>query len=69
VVEREPSFLIHDDGKTIQSHMAMAREREQVSMDELERALGDPGIAHVPEVALAVRKLMAPRQLHEIQRD
>jgi hypothetical protein len=38
-------------------------------MDELERALGDPGIAHVPEVALAVRKLMAPRQLHEIQRD
>lgn len=29
-------------------------------MDELERALGDPGITHLPDVALAVRKLMAP---------
>jgi hypothetical protein len=39
-------------------------------MDELERALCDPGIAHVPEVALAVRKLMAPvscRKYNEIK--
>jgi uncharacterized membrane protein YcaP (DUF421 family) len=51
VVEGEPSFLIHD-GKTIQSEMAMARE--QVNRDELERALREPGIAHVHEVAFAV---------------
>ncbi|MGA8510891.1 MAG: YetF domain-containing protein [Candidatus Sulfotelmatobacter sp.] len=49
VVQGEPSLLIHD-GKTIQSHMA----REHVSMDELERALREHGIAQVHDVALAV---------------
>jgi len=49
VVEGEPSLLIHD-GKAIESHMA----REHVSMDELERALREHGIADVHDVALAV---------------
>src|SRR5208337_4051491 len=52
VVQGEPSLLIHD-GTTIQSHMA----REHVSMDELERALRDHGIAHVHGAALAVLEL------------
>lgn len=49
VVQGEPSLLIHD-GKTIESHMAS----EHVSMDELERALREHGIASVHDVALAV---------------
>jgi uncharacterized membrane protein YcaP (DUF421 family) len=49
VVEGEPSLLVHD-GKAIEGHMA----REHVSMDELERALREHGIAHVKDVALAV---------------
>ena len=49
VVEGEPSLLIHD-GKTNPSHMA----REHVSMDELQRALREHGIANVHDVALAV---------------
>jgi uncharacterized membrane protein YcaP (DUF421 family) len=49
VVQGEPSLLIHD-GKAIQSHMA----KEHVSMDELERALREHGIANVDDVALAV---------------
>ncbi len=49
VVQGEPSLLIHD-GKAIESHMA----REHVSMDELERALREHGIADVHDVALAV---------------
>src|SRR5208282_6057955 len=49
VVQGEPSLLIHD-GKTIQTHMTT----EHVSMDELERALREHGIAHVHDVALAV---------------
>lgn len=49
VVEGEPSLLIHD-GKAIESHMA----REHVSMDELQRALREHGIANVQDVALAV---------------
>ena len=49
VVEGEPSLLIHD-GKAIQTHMA----REHVSMDELQRALREHGIANVHDVALAV---------------
>ena len=49
VVQGEPSLLVHD-GKAIDSHMA----REHVSMDELERALREHGIAHVKDVALAV---------------
>ncbi len=49
IVQGEPSLLVHD-GKAIESHMA----REHVSMDELERALREHGIAHVSDVALAV---------------
>jgi uncharacterized membrane protein YcaP (DUF421 family) len=49
VVQGEPSLLIHD-GKAIESHM----EKEHVSMDELERALREHGIADVHDVALAV---------------
>jgi uncharacterized membrane protein YcaP (DUF421 family) len=49
VVQGEPSLLVHD-GKAIESHMA----REHVSMDELQRALREHGIAHVHDVALAV---------------
>jgi len=49
VVEGEPSLLIHD-GKPIESHMA----REHVSMDELQRAVREHGIAQCCDVALAV---------------
>jgi len=49
VVEGEPSLLVHD-GKVIDSHMA----REHVSMDELQRALREHGIATCNDVALAV---------------
>ncbi|MGA7909662.1 MAG: YetF domain-containing protein [Candidatus Sulfotelmatobacter sp.] len=49
VVQGEPSLLIHD-GKAVESHMA----REHVSMDELQRALREHGIANVHDVALAV---------------
>lgn len=49
VVQGEPSLLVHD-GEAIESHMA----REHVSMDELERALREHGIANVKDVALAV---------------
>jgi uncharacterized membrane protein YcaP (DUF421 family) len=49
VVEGEPSLLIHD-GQPIESHMA----REHVSMDELERAVREHGIAKCSDVALAV---------------
>jgi uncharacterized membrane protein YcaP (DUF421 family) len=49
IVQGEPSLLIHD-GKAIEAHMA----REHVSMDELERALREHGIANVHDVALAV---------------
>src|SRR5580658_3750320 len=49
VVQGEPSLLVHD-GKAIEPHMA----REHVSMDELQRALREHGIAHLCDVALAV---------------
>jgi uncharacterized membrane protein YcaP (DUF421 family) len=49
LVEGEPSMLIHD-GKPIETHMA----RERVSMDELERAVREHGIAKCSDVALAV---------------
>jgi uncharacterized membrane protein YcaP (DUF421 family) len=49
VVEGEPSLLIHD-GKVIESHM----EKEHISMDELERAVREHGIAECKDVALAV---------------
>ena len=49
LVEGQPSLLIHD-GQVISSHMA----KEHVSMDELERALREHGIATYHDVALAV---------------
>ncbi len=49
VVEGQPSLLIHD-GKVIDSHLA----KEHVSMDELQRALREHGIATCHDVALAV---------------
>jgi len=49
VVEGQPSLLVHD-GEVISSHM----DRERVSMDELNRALREHGIAHCKDVALAV---------------
>ncbi|HEY6767499.1 MAG TPA: YetF domain-containing protein [Candidatus Sulfotelmatobacter sp.] len=48
-IQGEPSLLVHD-GQIIQAHMA----RERVSMDELQRALREHGIATWHEVALAV---------------
>ena len=48
-VQGQPSLLVHD-GQVIASHMA----KEHVSMDELQRALREHGIASMHEVALAV---------------
>jgi uncharacterized membrane protein YcaP (DUF421 family) len=48
-VQGQPSLLVHD-GQVIQEHMA----RERVSMDELQRALREHGIATCHDVALAV---------------
>jgi uncharacterized membrane protein YcaP (DUF421 family) len=49
VVQGEPSLLIHD-GMVIEPHMV----KEHVSMDELQRALREHGIAQTSDVALAV---------------
>ncbi len=49
VVEGQPSLLVHD-GEVINAHMA----KEHVSMDDLERALREHGIANAKDVALAV---------------
>ena len=49
LVQGQPSLLIHD-GQVIESHLA----REHVSMDELQRALREHGIAQCKDVALAV---------------
>jgi uncharacterized membrane protein YcaP (DUF421 family) len=48
-IQGQPSLLVHD-GQIIESHMA----KEHVSMDELERALREHGIASYHDVALAV---------------
>jgi len=48
-IQGQPTLLVHD-GKTIESHMA----REDVSMDELHRALREHGISSCDQVALAV---------------
>ncbi len=48
-VQGQPSLLVHD-GQVIEAHMA----REHVSMDELQRALREHGIAQCKDVALAV---------------
>ena len=49
IVQGSPSLLVHD-GKVVEAHMA----REHVTLDELERAVREHGIAHLREVALAV---------------
>jgi uncharacterized membrane protein YcaP (DUF421 family) len=48
-VQGQPSLLVHD-GKVIESHLA----KEHVSMDELQRALREHGVASCHDVALAV---------------
>jgi uncharacterized membrane protein YcaP (DUF421 family) len=48
-IQGEPSLLVHD-GEVIAPHMA----KEHVSMDELERAMREHGIATYKDVALAV---------------
>lgn len=48
-VQGQPSLLVHD-GEIIASHLA----REHVSVDELQRALREHGIASTKDVALAV---------------
>ena len=49
LVQGQPSLLVHD-GEIIIPHMA----KEHVSMDELQRALREHGIASYHDVALAV---------------
>jgi uncharacterized membrane protein YcaP (DUF421 family) len=49
VIQGQPSLLIHD-GEVIAAHMA----REHVSMDALECAVREHGVASYKEVALAV---------------
>jgi len=48
-IQGEPSLIVHD-GAVIEAHMA----KEHVSMDELERAMREHGIADYHQVALAV---------------
>lgn len=48
-IQGEPGLLVHD-GQVIQAHMA----KEHVSMDELERAMREHGIASYHDIALAV---------------
>jgi len=48
-IQGQPSLLVHD-GQVIESHMA----KEHVSMDELQRAMREHGIASLHDVALAV---------------
>jgi uncharacterized membrane protein YcaP (DUF421 family) len=48
-IQGQPSLLVHD-GQVIEAHMA----KEHVSMDELQRALREHGIATYHDVALAV---------------
>src|SRR2546425_3390490 len=48
-IQGSPTLLVHN-GKVIESHMA----REHVTLDELEGALREHGIAQLQDVALAV---------------
>ena len=48
-IQGQPSMLIHD-GQVIESHMA----KEHVSMDELQRAMREHGIADYHQVAIGV---------------
>jgi uncharacterized membrane protein YcaP (DUF421 family) len=49
LIQGQPSLLIHD-GELMTAHMA----KEHISMDELDRALREHGIASRKDVALAV---------------
>jgi uncharacterized membrane protein YcaP (DUF421 family) len=49
LIQGSPSLLVHN-GKVVMAHMA----REHVTMDELERALREHGVACVADVALGV---------------
>jgi uncharacterized membrane protein YcaP (DUF421 family) len=49
LIQGSPSLLVHD-GKVLDAHML----REHVSLDELQRAIREHGVAHLNEVALAV---------------
>jgi len=51
-IQGQPSMLIHD-GEVIESHMA----KEHVSMDELERAMREHGIADYHQVAIGVLEI------------
>ena len=48
-IQGQPALLVHD-GEILQAHMA----KEHVSMDELERALREHGVATYKQAALAV---------------
>jgi uncharacterized membrane protein YcaP (DUF421 family) len=48
-VQGQPSLMVHD-GEAIASHMA----KEHLSLDELQRAMREHGIASLKDVALAV---------------
>ena len=48
-IQGQPSLLVHD-GEVIEAHMA----KEHVSVDELERAMREHGIATMKDVALSV---------------
>jgi uncharacterized membrane protein YcaP (DUF421 family) len=48
-IQGQPALLVHD-GRLIEAHMA----REHVSIDELERALREHGVATYKQAALAV---------------
>lgn len=52
LIQGQPSLLVHD-GEVISSHMA----KEHVSMDELQQALRQHGIASYHDVALAVLEI------------
>ena len=48
-IQGQPSLLVHD-GEIIEAHMA----KEHVSMDELQRAMREHGVASFHDLALAV---------------
>ena len=62
-VQGQPSLLVHD-GVIIESHMA----KEHVSMDELQRALREHGVASSHDLALAVLDSGRLDQLFEVRR-
>ncbi len=48
-IQGSPTLLVHN-GQVIESHMA----REHITLDEIDAALREHGIAHIKDVALAV---------------